>query len=81
MNGNTPIVALFLTEDEVAYLTGIGRGADGKSKHDMQCTQLKLMAVPFRVNARGMPIVTHAAVEGSKPNSVESKPVWKSNKG
>lgn len=81
MNGNSPVITIFLTPDEVAYLTGVGRGSGGQSKHDMQCVQLKLMAVPFRVNARGMPIVTHAAVEGSKPNSVESKPKWASNKG
>ena len=81
MTGKSPVVAIFLTPAEITYLTGISRGRDGKTKHEMQCTQLKAMAVPFRVNARGMPVITHSAVEGGKVNSVESKPVWASNKG
>lgn len=71
---------LFLSEAEVQYLTGIGRGRNGQSKEQIQYAQLLKMRVPFRVNARGLPIVTHAAVNGFKEeNEADTKTEWRSN--
>jgi hypothetical protein len=49
---------LFLTSEEVATLTG-------RKFKARQIEALKMMAVPFRVNAAGRPVVTRAAIEGS----------------
>jgi len=73
------VTDLFLNEEELKYLTGISKGRNGKSKHELQRDQLLVMRVPFRVNARGAPVVTHAAVVGpSTQDEVQSTP-WKSN--
>lgn len=50
---------MFLTETELAVLTGRKRKAD-------QIAQLRIMGLPFFVNAAGRPVVTCSAVEGSK---------------
>jgi hypothetical protein len=83
MNTNTSasVVSLFLTVSEVNYLTGIYKACDGVSKHDRQYAQLKKMGVPFRINARGVPIVTHAAINSTTVIKEEAPFVWKSNKG
>lgn len=58
MGGNDfALPSLFLTEDELRTLTGRGRKS-------AQLAQLRLMGIPFRVNAAGKPVVTRAAVEG-----------------
>lgn len=57
---------MFLTPEEVAELTGIKKGKNGKTREQLQVEQLVLMGVAHRVNARGRPIVTYAAVEGQK---------------
>jgi len=57
----------FLTTDAVVRLTGRRR----KSK---QVEQLRLMGLPFWVNAVGEPVVTVAAVEGRKEEPREK--VW-----
>lgn len=54
----------FLTPDEIITLTGIKRGHDGKTREELQVEQLRIMGVPFRVNARGAPVVTWAGVDG-----------------
>lgn len=57
-------MALFISKDEVAELTGIKRGRDGKTREQMQVNQLRVMGIAFFVNASGRPIVTQIAVEG-----------------
>jgi hypothetical protein len=57
-------VNLFLASDELAVLTGIKKGKNGKTRHQLQVEQLRRMGVPFFVNACGQPVVTYAAVEG-----------------
>ena len=53
-DGNTK---MFLTDDELAELTG-------RKLRRLQIEALKLMMIPFRVNAIGRPIVTREAVLG-----------------
>jgi hypothetical protein len=57
-------MSLFLTQDEVAELTGYKRKAK-------QCQQLRIMGVPYRTNARGEPIVTVQAINGTPPKQTE----------
>ncbi|SCK29292.1 DUF4224 domain-containing protein [Vogesella sp. LIG4] len=61
--------ALFLTADEVATLTG-------RKLKSKQVEALRMMGVPFRVNACGRPVVTRSAVEGSAKKEVAAKPKW-----
>lgn len=49
----------FLTSDEVATLTG-------RKLKSKQIEALRKMALPFFVNASGRPVVTAAAVHGTK---------------
>jgi hypothetical protein len=64
----------FLTEEEVNELTGIGTGktdfVDGQSmkrtKLELQVVQLQEMRIPFRVNARGRPLVARAFFDGPR---------------
>jgi hypothetical protein len=61
---------MFLTPDEIAQLTGIKRG------HAKQCAQLDRMYIPYRINARGEPIVVKAYLLGTKH---EETAHWQSN--
>jgi hypothetical protein len=56
---------MFLDPDEIAKLTGIRKGSSGKSRETLQCSQLRLMGIPFFVNAKGEPIVARAAFQMS----------------
>lgn len=67
----------FLTQSELDKLTGIARGRDGKSRDEMQVDQLRKMGIVCRVNFRGAPIVTWAAVDGIK--EVKHAKTWQSN--
>lgn len=70
-------MSLFLTCEEIAELTGIKKGKNGKTRNQLQVEQLRLMGVAFFVNACGRPIVTHAAIEGNKQLAQEKSPTWK----
>ncbi len=59
---------MFLTEDEVAELTG-------RKIKRLQIEQLQKMAIPFYVNAVGRPIVVRAVLEGRKQQETV-KPRW-----
>jgi hypothetical protein len=48
---------IFLSRQDIALLAGRQRRAD-------QVAQLRVMGVPFFINAAGWPVVTRAAVEG-----------------
>lgn len=62
------MMAMFLTPDELADLTG----RKIKSK---QIEALRRMGLPFHVNAVGKPVVTVSALEGRK-QTVPAKPIW-----
>jgi len=62
---------MFLSEDDIAKLTGIKRG------HAKQCAQLDKMYIPYRVNARGEPIVLKEFLLGVKAS--EEPAHWQSN--
>lgn len=59
-------MAMFLTPDEVAELTGCRWASK-------QIAQLRRMGKPFDVNARGKPIVAVAAVEGRRVEPQQPK--------
>lgn len=69
---------MFLEPDDLYRLTGIGRGAGGRTRDQLQIEQLRVMGVPFRVNARGRPVVTWAAVNGVQAASTPDRS-WRSN--
>lgn len=60
-------MSIFLQAEDVAILTG------RKSKAK-QIEALRRMCIPFWVNAIGKPVVTVAAVEGSKKDPPPKKP-------
>ena len=64
------VSAEFLSEADIAHLTGIKRGRNGKAHEQLQIEQLRTMGIAFRVNARGAPIVTWEAVNGNQKQSV-----------
>lgn len=51
--------ALFLTEEELATLTG-------RRLKSRQIEWLRGTGIPFRVNATGHPVVTRGVIEGRK---------------
>ncbi|MFJ3047032.1 DUF4224 domain-containing protein [Herbaspirillum chlorophenolicum] len=67
---------VFLTEDQVDYLTGISRGCtesgQPRTKYSLQVDFLRAAGIPFIANARGKPIIARAAVEGSPAKAVEA---------
>lgn len=60
---------MFLTRDEVAILTG----RKIKSK---QIEQLRTMALPFWVNAVGIPIVARSTIEGKTRSAPAKEQKW-----
>lgn len=52
--------SLFLTNDEVADLTGIKRGHDGKTKAQLQCDYLIQNKIHYYPNVRGEPVIVRA---------------------
>lgn len=65
--------SVFLSDKDIAKLTGRKRRA-------AQVAALKAMAVPFRVNAAGWPVVAVAAVEGIFRQPEKVKTGWQSDK-
>lgn len=57
---------MFLSADEIAELTGIRRGRDGKTRGQLQGEHLRGQGIPFFVNASGEPKVARAFFEGIK---------------
>ncbi|WP_322008272.1 DUF4224 domain-containing protein [Paraburkholderia tropica] len=65
---------LFLTDEEVRELTGIGVGRTEnvggqlvkRTKLERQVAQLRTMGIPFHVNARGRPIIARAFFTGQR---------------
>jgi len=71
-------MSMFLTPEEVAELTGIKRGRDGKTRDQLQAEHLRSMAIPFYPNASGRPIVAKAIIEGGIQTQLK-KSGWQSN--
>lgn len=65
---------MFLTEKEVAELTGIYRGSGGLTNHQLQAAQLRKMGIPFWVNARGLPKVVRETLTGATPPKAKAAP-------
>ena len=55
---------LFLTGEEIAELTGVLRGTNGKSREERQADALRKMGVPHYVNEIKRPMVARATIEG-----------------
>lgn len=61
---------LFLNEDQLRELTG-------RKMRRLQIETLRVMGIPFRVNAAGRPVVCRSAVEGTGPSyNPEPKSEW-----
>lgn len=54
----------FLSADEVAELTDIRTGKDGKSREQRQIAALRRMKIPFHESAIGRPKVSRAVING-----------------
>lgn len=63
--------SIFLSEQDLSTLTGIARGANKRSKFELQAAWLKTAHIPHFVNVRGRPIVARAVVEGAPRAKVE----------
>lgn len=70
-------MSLFLTQEELAELTGIKRGRDGKSRNQLQCEHLRMFGVPFIPNAAGEPKVARSAIEGSIKTTAPKQSGWR----
>ncbi|AMM23208.1 DUF4224 domain-containing protein [Variovorax sp. PAMC 28711] len=58
-------MSLFLNAEDIAELTGIRAGKDGKSREERQIATLRQMKIPHYVNAVGRPVVARAVIEGT----------------
>ena len=66
----------FLTAEEVAELTGIKIGRDGKTRETLQAEHLRQAGIPFYLNARGRPIIVRANLTGNARVPIDLKPAW-----
>ncbi|MCO7641923.1 DUF4224 domain-containing protein [Pseudomonas sp. S 311-6] len=70
----------FLTEKEVAELTGIKTGRNERGvtirREQLQVAQLRLMGIPFHENARGRPMIFRAVALGLVPASAAKPKAW-----
>lgn len=65
---------MFLTDEQLADLTGIKKGQNGRRREELQCEHLRRIGVPFFPNARGKPMVVIEALTG---RTIEPpKPKW-----
>lgn len=62
---------MFLEPEEVRILTGRAHKAK-------QIAQLRKMGIPFFLNAAGHPIVSRAAIEGTRQNQSSIDKPWRS---
>lgn len=70
-------LSLFLTAAEVAELTGIKRGHDGRTRGQLQCEHLRKNGIPFFQNASGEPKITRSYIEGRGSEQVNKPaPRW-----
>lgn len=63
----------FLSAEEVAELSGIRTGQNGKSREELQIAWLRTSGIPFWTNARGRPIIARSAIEGASRGQAASE--------
>lgn len=69
-------MSTFLSTKELAELTGVRIGRDGKTREQLQAAELKRMKIPHYVNARGCPVVARAVVEGGAQQPTPQHKGW-----
>lgn len=65
---------MFLTDEELAELTGIKKGHNGKTREELQCEHLRRIGIPFYPNARGRPVVVAATL--TERQAEKPRPRW-----
>lgn len=70
-------MSIFLSAEEVAELTGIKRGRDGKTRDELQRQHLREIGIAFFPNASGQPKVAKSFIEGGKSERPK-KTAWQS---
>jgi len=68
-------MSLFLSDSDIAELTGIKRGRNGKTRAQLQCQFLREHGIPFVPNVKGEPKVCTSYLEGGK--QTKHQEVWK----
>jgi hypothetical protein len=66
----------FLTQEEVAKLSGIRTGRRGKTREELQIEWLRTSGIPFWTNARGRPVIARAAIEGRQLTDEPVRKKW-----
>lgn len=69
------VTSTFLTEEEVAELTGVRVGRRGLLREQLQVAWLRTSGIPFWTNTRGRPIISRAAIESARAVEQE-RPKW-----
>jgi hypothetical protein len=64
---------LFLDDRQIASLTGIRRGRDGKTRHELRIDWLRRNGVTFWVSAMNRPVVPRSAIEGGPVQAPAAK--------
>lgn len=69
-------MSTFLSSEEIAELTDIRTGKDGKTREQRQIAALRRMKIPFHESAIGRPKVSRAIINGgvSTPQSSSWEP-------
>lgn len=70
-------MSLFLTDEEVAELTGIKRGSAGKTKAQLQCEYLRAAFVPFIPNVMGEPKISRDFINHVSKEKPKAATSWK----
>lgn len=55
---------MYLNRQEIAFLTGVSRGKDGKTREQLQIASLKKLHLPFFENDSGRPVVVRTVLQG-----------------
>lgn len=66
---------MFLTDEQLARLTGISKGRNGKTREQLQAEQLRKQGIPFYLNARDRPVVVSDVLTGRQA-AVPPKAAW-----
>jgi len=63
---------MFLTDKEIAELTGIKRGCNGFTRAQLQCKHLRENGIKFFTNTRGEPKIPKAFIEGGQQTTTNA---------
>ena len=69
-------IGLFLAPGDIAELTGVRIGKNGRTRQQLQIDTLRRMKIPHFVNAVGRPIVARAVIEGGAAPAEAAAPTW-----